>query len=355
MLFLLISNSFAQATAASPDYPGHCQAPVWSPDGASLAWEVNYLDRKTIELWVAPFTGTVGTPKKVVVASRGSSSLTEGFSGSSESVTHEISFGPSSHYVFSWSGPDRDYDLYLEQGANLTRSPDGSHYTDDGAVWSPDGTHIVFASSRTGQGDLYLLDLQSGAPPLRLTGDETASELYAAWSPDGRKLAFVGHTPNGDNIYLIDNLSFPTPRAITSWNHTQTRPSWSPDGRSIAFYSNHTDSGRYDLYVAPLGGTPMLVDTDVVLGPRGPSWSPDGRDLIYVKQDEGRFNPVYAAPISNPMGAKVVATGTVGNLDLAVTGRSDGSVWLAVAAQGKTGDAVRDFRRIYVMKLSGLP
>lgn len=355
MLHLLLPLAFAAATPASPDYDGNCQSPRWSADGSLLSWEVNYHDRKIVEQYVLPY-GAGTPPKKVVPLTRGTSSITSGFDvTSTQQVVHELTFAPPGSrwkYAYTASGTTEDYDLYVDGIGPVAVAPGA----DGNAAWSPDGRNIAFTSARTGQGDLYLLPLAAlDKPPLKLSGDPVASELYVAWSPDSSKLVFVGHTQQGDNLYLIDNLQFPAPRAFTSWEHTQTRPSFSPDGTMVAFYSNHTDIRRFDLYFAPLNGTPTLVATDVVMSANGPSWTPDGRHLVYVKHDENRFNPVYAAPIRQPSQATALPTGTVGNGDLAVTRRADGSTWLAVAAQGLAGDKVRDFRRVYTMALTSLP
>lgn len=355
LLALLAPLALAQAQPASPDYEGNCQSPEWSPDGTQLAWEVNYHDKKVVELYVSAF-GTGAAPRKVVPLVRPTgSSVTAGFStATGPMVVHELSFSPASmkKFVYSASGASQDYDLYLDGAGAIAPAPGA----DGNAAWSPDGKRIVFTSARTGQGDLYLLDTSRlDQPPMRLTGEATSSELYAAWSPDSTKLALVGHTSKGDNLYLVDNVDFPAPRPFTSWEHTQTRPAWSPDGTMVAFYSNHTDIRRYDLYVAPLTGTPTLVAQDVVMNDDGPVWSPDGRHLFFVKRDENRFNPVYVAPVRQPSQAQPVPTGTVGNGDLAVARRPDGTVWIAVAAQGRTTDKVRDFKRIYAMQLGGLP
>lgn len=351
----LLAPAWAQAVPASPDVSGNCQAPTWSPGGTQIAWEVNYHEKKTVELYVAPFSGTTGAPRKVVPLNRGSSAVTAGFdTASPEMVVHEISFSPESvkRLVYSTSGTTQDYDLYVD-GAGVLASAPG---TDGGPAWSPDGKYITFTSARTGQGDLYLLDLGAmDKPPLRLTGDNTASEVYAAWAPDSKRIAYVGHSPQGDNIYVVDNIAFPAPRAVTAWAHTQTRPSWSPDGNTLAFYSNHTDNRRFDLYTMPLGGTPTLIATDVLMSHRGPVWTPDSKHVLYVKNDSDRFSPVWAAPVTDPTRAAEIKTGTVGNGDLALTKRSDGSLWLAVAAQGRVGDSQRDFKRIYVLPLPTLP
>ncbi len=354
LLLSLLAPALAQATRVSPDYAGNCQAPTWSMDGAQLAWEVNYHDKKVVELFVS--TGQPGaTPRKVVPVARGASAMTAGFAVvTTEMVVHEITFGPPSvrRFAYTSSGTSQDYDVYIDGAGPVAASPGA----DGGAAWSPDGKYLAFTSARTGQGDLYLLDLAAvEKPPLRLSGDPTSSELYAAWAPDSQKLAFVGHTQKGDNIYFIENIAFPAPRPLTTWEHTQTRPTFSPDGQTLAFYSNHTQIDRFDLYVMPIAGTPVLVATDVLLNDDGAAWSPDSKHVIYVKHDESALDPVYAAPIRQPSQARAIVTGTVGNGDLDVVKRADGKVWLAVVAQGLTGDKVRAFKRVYTVPIGALP
>ncbi|MBN1336936.1 MAG: PD40 domain-containing protein [Deltaproteobacteria bacterium] len=341
-----------RARPLTPPHKGNCQNPRWSPDGSRLAYEVNDHDRKVVELYVVTPGGS--TPVRVRPHAPGASGLTAGFRSQDANVAQEISWSPASlgRFVYSASGPQRDYDLYLDSGDPLSASLG----TDGGPAWSPTGDRIVFTSARTGQGDLYALDVHDlDAPPLRLTRAPTSAEVFAAWAPDGRSLVYVVHDDAGDNLYLLDDIGRPEPRKLTGWDRTQTRPVFSPDGHSIAFYSNHVDPDRFDLYVLPLGGQPRLMARDVILNGRGPSWTPDGRHLVFVRDEDARFDPVCAVPVDRPQAACAIPTGTVGNGDLDVVLGAEGRVRLAVAAQGVTGDARRDFKRIYVLDLLGLP
>lgn len=346
MILLTAAVALAGARLVTPDYDANCQAPTWSPDGSKLSYEVNYHDIKKLELYV--YTPGGGPAVSVAPLSRGTSSLTAGFStASSESVTHELSWSPAAMntFVYSASGSGQDYDLYLNLSGAIGSAPGA----DGGPAWSPDGRWIVFTTARTGQGDLYLLDVHNlTAPPAQLTTSASAAELYATWAPSSRSVAYVGHSDAGDQIYLIPDITRPVPQVITQLGSTQTRPAYSPDGKYIAFYSNHRDADEFDLYVTT-PQAPRLIAEDVVLNHRGPAWTPDGTRLVYVSRDDESFNPISIAPAADPAQTRRLETGTVGNQDLSVVRGQDGQTWLALSAQGRTEDTTRDYRRIYVM------
>lgn len=344
-MYLLLSPALAGALAISPDVKGNCQSPSWSPDGASLAYELNYHDKKVIETWVVHGTKPA---VRVTPSSRGASAVTAGFQTAADrSVVHELTWGPDGYFLYSASGPDQNYDLYLGSGSAIAPGP----AADGGPAWSPDGRWIAFTSARTGQGDVYLLDAAKlDQEPVRISRDGDASELYLAWSADSSQLAWVGHTRTGDTIHLVEDLTQPVPKKLAALGNTQTRPSFSPDGESLAFYTNHQDKDRFDLFVLSIGsGKSRPVARGVVMNHDGPEWLPDGSGILYVKDDDDAFDPVFIATLATGENVRV-ATGTVGNGDHDLA-QVDGGLKLAISAQGLEADPVRDFKRVYVYDL----
>jgi Tol biopolymer transport system component len=352
-IILLSSLIWAQARPVTPAYKGHCQAPVWSRDGARLAFEVNDHNLRKVELYVYAPGGGDPKPVRPPLPSGGDRAAAFGAT-STQQVANEIAWAPAhiNRFVYSASTTAGDYELFIEGAAAAVAASPGA---DPDPHWSPDGLSITFTSARSGQGDLYLVDLRNIAQaPRRLTTSATSAELDARFSPDSQRIAYVGHTSTGDKVMVLDNLAAPTPRNLVTGSGSQTRPSWSPEGGRIAFYDHTDDGGRVDLAVVPaIGGAKKVLVQGVVPNSKGPTWTPDGKGIVYVKDDDQNFDPLYW--ISGDGGSpRPIETGTVGNTDTDIVKGTDGKIWLALAAQGRDQDPTRDFRRIYVMPLSGL-
>lgn len=106
-------------------------------------------------------------------------------------------------------------------------------------AWSPDSTEVAYLSRdeptnpHSGtrlSGDLYVLDLESGVAT-SVPGDERA--LTAAFSPDGQQLA-VQRTGGGTEALTIVDLSEETVRAFPADGQLNGPTAWSPDGRLLA-------------------------------------------------------------------------------------------------------------------------
>lgn len=352
--FLLLATPLLMAAAGTEVAHrdgANIQRPAWSADGKQLSWEANYHEKKEIELQVGdPHSGRF---TRIQPSARSGTGLTAGFSSgaSSGKVVQELSWAPASigRFVYSSSTDAKDYDLYISGGSGLAPHPSA----DGGAAWSPDGRHIAFTSARTGQGDLYLIDVHSvEAPPRRLTTDAQASELYVSWSPDGGSLTWVGHSNRGDNIWLLASLDGQAVQ-LTDWKGSQIRPTWSPAGGRVAFYANAQEDDRFDLYAmdARVGSSPTLLVRGVVPDARGPAWTPDGGHLVFTLNKDDQYDPIGVVSSTDSRRMRALRLGTVGHGDLDVAKGPDGKLWIAYVAQGSTADTEHDFMRLYVAEI----
>lgn len=140
---------------------------------------------------------------------------------------------------------------------------------------SPDRKEIAFISG----GDIWTVAATGGVASLLVS--HTANEARPLYSPDGRQLAFISsRTGNGD-IYL---LTFATGelKRLTFDDGLDQLDAWSQDGRWIYFSSGSRDISLNDLHrVSVNGGTPMLVSADRYTNEFFCAPSPDGQTLAF--------------------------------------------------------------------------
>lgn len=148
--------------------------------------------------------------------------------------------------------------------------PDGknphaiTHRDDIDPTWSPDGSLIAFASSRTGERQLYVMD-KDGSEITQLT-DLNNMGGRSTWSPDGTKLAFY-RGPQGDhNIFVVDIATREVTRLTSGGDNLG--PTWSPDGNWIAFTSYR--DGNNEIYIMHPDGSGVTRVTDSPI----PDWQP---------------------------------------------------------------------------------
>ncbi|MFP3952057.1 MAG: prolyl oligopeptidase family serine peptidase [Candidatus Bathyarchaeia archaeon] len=164
----------------------------------------------------------------------------------------------------------------------------------DRPQWLPDGSGILFRSSRGGAPNIWKVDLISGLLE-RLTIDLGSlpflSASLMACSPDGEWVSYVGDKESKDGrerssrceIWL-HSLVDGSELRLTRLGANINAYSWSPDGGTIVFSGNRY--GRYDVYSVevPSGETTRL--TDDPLYEMYPVFTPSGENILYVRLDD---------------------------------------------------------------------
>ena len=111
--------------------------------------------------------------------------------------------------------------------------------TESRPIYSPNGTRLAFISTRTGGGDIYVLNLKSGELK-RITFDDVRSALDS-WSPDSKYLYFS--SSRGDIGSMADIYRIPadggTAVAIAADRYTdESQAAPNPVNGTIAFTSS---------------------------------------------------------------------------------------------------------------------
>ncbi len=177
---------------------------------------------------------------------------------------------------------------------------------------SPDGKWVAFASSRSGQNDIWVVPSDGSAAPRQVTQaamPEDETRFGPVWSPDGKTIAFVSNKADywHDDLWLVDVASGKA-RQLTKGVMTSETPVWSPDGKHIALLGSSKKGYWYmDLYdiflIDPVKGTERPVKMQV-FATGDLTWSGDSTRLYFTYQERGDVN-LYSVPAAGGVATKV--------------------------------------------------
>jgi Tol biopolymer transport system component len=240
--------------------------------------------------------------------------------------------------------------------------------TESRPLFSPDGKQLAFTSTRTGNGDVYVMTLATGELE-RLTFDD-ANELVSGWSPDSASIYFqsTSHEISGLlDVYRV-NANGGTPVQVAGDRYTTeyfAAPAPSGDAVAITARANaasqwwrkgHSHLDESEIWIAR--NAEYRPITPGGAKDAWPMWSGDAKTLYFMSDRNGAQNiwsvsgvsgaavPGATVPGAVPgaavQGAAVPGAGVPGAK--AITSFKDGRVlWPTISKDGKTIAFERDF------------
>ena len=165
-------------------------------------------------------------------------------------------------------------DLETKKPTRLTRHP----MVDWSAIWTPEGSRVVFASNRAESFNLYQTAADSSGE-VELLARSAFSLHPMSWSGDGKMLVYREWDYETHNIGILsmegERIQIPI---INHKGFYEAQPEVSPNGRWIAYGSD--ESGDWETWVRPF---PDVDRGKYPIGGQGtPRWSPDGRELFFA-------------------------------------------------------------------------
>jgi eukaryotic-like serine/threonine-protein kinase len=206
-----------------------------------------------------------------------------------------------------------------------------------GLTWLPDG-RLVYVSSASGSQDIWTMD-QYGRSNIQWTSAETRADIYPSASPDGRYIVFVSTRSGNSNLYRLDlktrdqlqltygtGEEFPEVSADSKWviytatgstdftlwkvpiegghsvkltDRLSQWPDASPDGQRIAYWYRPEPNARWQIAIIPIVGgnpervfdVPPIAETPIPI-----RWMPDGKGISFVATQDGISN-IWQQPI----------------------------------------------------------
>jgi serine/threonine-protein kinase len=198
-------------------------------------------------------------------------------------------------------------DIFIESTDGGTAQVLVRHPANDvNPLWTPDGTHVLFVSDRSGTPDAWSIGVSNGVP----NGEP---ELVAR---NVGRVALAGFTESGALYYWLQTGAmdvFTKPldrrqpnaaRVASRFVGSNSGPAYSPDGRYLAYLSQRTllrnVPGAEVLVIRDLKlGIDREIVPDLRLSVVSPLWSPDGERLLLRGTDRQNRTGIFVFQVKD--------------------------------------------------------
>ena len=193
--------------------------PVWSPDGKYIAFVSNRKDEDQFQLYIIPFRGGEAHP---VTELKG---LFGGLVWSPDSKKIMFQFQKTDKHIIEMEKDEEAKKLGI-----VERHVKRVFFKEDGCGYNPEERWHIWTTG--------LNSLKSK----QITKDNRFEEGFPVWSPDGKEIAFLSNRTDDPDMKPYDEGVFTIPASGGEIKQLKTPRgmkmflSYSPDGKNIAYY-----------------------------------------------------------------------------------------------------------------------
>lgn len=209
----------------------------------------------------------------------------------------ELSLAQKANTLVYSSGGGNDFNVWRYSLRPVRQAPQpliASAAFDGDPRYSPDGKRIAFASSRSGQANIWICASDgSGVRQLTSMGAGGFWAGSPAWSPDGKRIAFDMRAPAAESSIFVMDAEGGKPVRLTGPGPSDIIPMWSRDSDWIYFASTRQGGSMQLWKVRSAGGETVQVTHN---GGFEAVESPDGRFLYFTKR--GRTGGLWRMPVA---------------------------------------------------------
>ncbi len=180
----------------------------------------------------------------------------------------------------------------------------------------PDGVRVVFSRERFNNNpdsrELYLSTIDGSIAELRLTVNSELDD-GPVWSPDGSRILYASEENGASGLWTSSNTGgdgepfLPTPGGFED-----SQPDWSTATDNIVF-SRRDNTGKHALWLvngSGFGEIP-LTDGGLTAGPDSgdhePAFSPDGTMVVFVRRSSADASKLFVCEVATAIVTEVFA------------------------------------------------
>lgn len=191
-------------------------------------------------------------------------------------------------------------DLASNGATQITNMPNGACQPS----WSPDGLKLVFISPCKGMDDVYfnasLYIINADGTGLTPIQPGPGGDFDPAWSPDGETIAFTSLRTGQMEIFSVEVNDLTQFTQITKGaaKVESRQPTWSPDGSQMVYTVKRV--GVYQIWIMDANGeNPIqIVRSGQAFNDYHPAWSPAGDLILFNQRCANTFCNPYLMSVS---------------------------------------------------------